>query len=216
MITWNDIIYYACYITCFIFSFHKTKNINGILLLRILLLLGLINEFYVETMQYLGKEENFSHFLYLPAEYCILCLFYTVYSKKKHLKYIILLSIPVYLFLVFFIGLKFYNFKNYPSVVYNLGCILSIVWLTLILFDIELIENISITKIPAFWILCGLLFFYSGIYFFNTAYSFLLSSDRKVASEIRGTINLALNIILYAFWTYAFICSAKIKNSTYL
>jgi hypothetical protein len=83
------------------------------------------------------------------------------------------------------------------------------------MFTVEMIENISILKIPIFWLTSGLLIFYAGVYFFNAAYSYLLINNQLAASEIRTYINLGLNIVLYTFWTYAFICSAKIKNYTY-
>jgi hypothetical protein len=215
MFTGADIVYYLFYILCLIFSFFRTNAIKGIKLLRAVLVLGLLNEFYVEVRQYMGKEENFSHFLYIPLEYCLLTLFYCQQTKKKYLRYAMLISIPIYLCLAYYFAFTFYNFRSYPSIVYNIGCVFSIIWLTLIMFTVEMIENISIVKIPVFWLTSGLLVFYAGVYFFNTAYSYLLVSNQLVASEIRTYINLGLNIILYTFWTYAFICSAKIKNYTY-
>lgn len=215
MLSQTDIIYYFFYVICLIFSFSRIKNIKGINLLRSVLVLGLINEIYVEVMQFLGKEENFSHFLYIPAEYSMLTLFYRHQTKRKYLRNSMLMSIPAYLFLVFFVSFKYYNFKDYPSIVYNIGCVFSIIWLTLIMFNLELVENISIVKIPVFWILSGLLIFYSGVYFFNTAYSFLLIHNPEVALKIRTYINLSLNLIFYTFTTYAFLCSLKMKSYTY-
>lgn len=215
MLTNTDIIYYTIYIVCLIASFLKTNGIKGINLLRSVLVLGLINECYVELMQFMGKEENFSHFLYIPSEYCIFTLFYSLYVKNKYLKVVMTTSIPIYLVIALFLAFKFYAFKNYPSMIYNIGCFLSIIWITLIMFNIELIENIAITKIPVFWIFSGLLIFYSGVYFFNAGYSFLLLNNPEAAYETRQYINLGLNIIFYTILTYAFICSAKMKNYTY-
>lgn len=215
MITTTDIIYYSFYILCLFFSFIKTSGIKGIILLRLVLVLGLANELWVELMQYLGKEENFSHFIYIPAEYILLCFFYAKQVNKKLLGKLIVFSIPFYLLSVSLIAFKIYAFRSYPSIIYNIGCILSVIWLTLVLFNLEIVDGLSITRVPAFWIISGLLIFYAGVYFFNTAYSFFLADDKTIAQNLRIYINLGLNIILYSFWTYAFICSAKMKNYTY-
>lgn len=214
-LTSTDIVYYFFYVVCLIFCFIKTNTIKGIFLLRAVLILGFVNEIFVEIMQHMGKEENFSHFIYIPLEYCLLCLFYVRQTKNKKLRLSVLISIPIYLIIAYIITVKFYSFESYPSIIYNIECIFSIVWLTLIMFNIDVIDSLSLTKVPLFWILSGLLIFYAGVYFFNAAYSFLLYDNKGVALNLRTYINLGLNIILYAFWIYAFICSARMKNYTY-
>jgi len=215
MLTPTDIIYYFVYLVCLVFSFIKTGNLKGIAIIRSVLILGLANELFVEWLQYLGKEENFSHFIYIPAEYFLLCFFYLQHTQNRIIRHLIIYSLPVYLLAVFFLSLKVYSFETYPSIIYNIGCILSTIWLTLIMFNIDIVDNKPLVQIPVFWLFSGLLIFYAGVYFFNTAYAFLIADSPSLAWELRIYINLGLNIILYTSWTYAFICSAKMKNYIY-
>lgn len=211
----SDISYYVVYIICLVCSFIKNRSIKGIAFIRLLLVLGLINEIIATCFKIMGREENFSHFIYIPAEYCLLTIFFRLQTDKKKLKQIMLTSIPTYLFLVFTLSTVFYKFESYPSIIYNLACVLSIIWITLILYDMEILFEIPIQRIPLFWILSGLLIFYSGVYFFNTAYTYIIPKDLRMALHLRVYINVTLNIILYSSWIYAFICSQKIKSYTY-
>ena len=83
------------------------------------------------------------------------------------------------------------------------------------MYDIETLPHTPILRIPVFWILSGLLIFYSGVYFFNTAYSYMSLHNIQQAKNLRAYINVTLNIFLYFFWINGFICSTRIRNYTY-
>src|SRR5258706_2381393 len=90
MLTEADYVYYFVYVICLVLSFWaKRKNLQGLQYLRITLCLGFLNEMCVEVMQFLKLEENFSHFIYIPSEYCLLCLFYLTNTSNKWLKKLI-------------------------------------------------------------------------------------------------------------------------------
>ncbi len=216
MITNSDIIYYSVYLLCTILSFFADKsNLKGLGFIKLVLIAGLINELCVEVFQYFGDEENLSHFIYIPIEYLLLCMFYSVNTTNVLLKKVILMVAPLYLISVTLLSIHYYNFSEYPSMIYNLGCFFSIIWISILLYKTEFAIYTHILRTPVFWILAGLLIFYSGVFFFNTAYKFFINHNAELAGNLRVYINVTLNCILYISWSYSFICSIKIKKYIY-
>ena len=216
MITNSDIIYYSVYLICTFLSFFADKrNLRGLQIIKLVLIMGLINELCVEVFQYFGKEENLGHFIYIPLEYILLSKFYSTNTNSISLQRIIFWIAPLYLSAVILLAFFYYKFLEYPSIIYNLGCFFSIIWLSIILYKMEFTIYTHILKTPTFWILSGLLIFYSGVFFFNTAYKFFLDQNAEFAKQLRVYINVSLNCILYISWSYSFLCSIKIKKYLY-
>lgn len=74
-------------------------------------------------------------------------------------------SIFGYVILAFCLGLFYYHFKEYPSLVYNISCLLNILWITLVLYKLKPVDQVRITSQHMFWVLSALLVFYAGIFF---------------------------------------------------
>lgn len=213
MLTNSDIIYYLVYSTCLIFSFRAREvNIPGLVYLRLILCLGLVNEMVVESLQYLHKEENPSNYIYIPIEYFLLVLFYIQNTHKKRFRKALYLSIPLYVIVTVLFIVYRYHFKGYPSAIYNVSCLLNTIWLVRLFLDIDVVDHLPVFKLPLFWLYTALLIFYSGLFFFNGAYGFFVDHDSKIAESLRGYIALGLNYILYSVLTYAFICSRAMKK----
>jgi hypothetical protein len=164
---------------------------------------------------YLKVEENGPYHVYTPIEYVLLILFYRKNTKNNLLRDIMGISAFIYPVASILISLLHYHFTEYPSTVYNISCVLNVVWIVFIFFELNSVSNIKITSLPLFWILASLLIFYSGIFFFNGAYNFVLNKDSHLAAELRNYINIFLNYILYILMIYAFICSIKLKKYSF-
>lgn len=213
----SDYIYFSIYFLCFLLSFFAKKaNLPGLRLLRILLFAGLINEMTYEYGKGNHLNSQFTNFLYIPLEYFLLCFFYGKQTKKDWLKKCIWLSIGLYILVWFYYSFFYYHFKTYPSIVYNLGCFFSIIWIVTIIYDLDPIKELPITLLPIFWILCGLLIFYSGVFIYNAVSNTIRKTDEALAENLRIYINVTCNNILYLSWIYAFICSIKMKKYFYL
>ena len=213
MLTQSDLVYYIIYIICLFYSFKaKSINIPGLNLLRILICYGFFTEMVVELLQYFKTEENWPYYLYIPIEYVLICNFLKRNTRKKFLKNLITISIYIYLIENYLLTNFFHHFENYPSAIYNTSCFFITIWIVVIFFDLDLSDNLPITSVPIFWILCAFLIFYSGIFFFNGAYNYFLQNASTIAKNLRVYINTVLNCILYLVLTYAFICSQNIKR----
>jgi hypothetical protein len=213
MITSYDIPYYLIFASCFAFSLAASKDsIPGLMYLRLLLFAGLVTEVTVEILQWLHKEENGPYHVYIPVEYILLVLFYVENTSRARLPAILKLSIPIYVLSSLGLSYFYYHFSSYPSLIYNFSCLLNVIWIVHLIFEINPSEHTSLTQLPLFWIFSSLLIFYSGIFFFNGAYNYLISRQAQLASMLRTYINICLNYLLYLLLIYAFICSIRMKK----
>ena len=142
--------------------------------------------------------------------YCV--FFYVRWASHIILRKLIRISIVVYLSAAICATIYYYDFSHYPAIIYNLGCFFSVIWITLIIVNLNIYDNKSITEAPVFWILFGLLIFYAGVFFFNIGYSYFLKTNASTAKTFRTYINVTLNDLLYLFWAYAFYHSWRIKK----
>ena len=199
-------------------SFKARKaNIPGLAILRIILFAGFTNEMISQALKIFHLNENIPHYFYIPLEYCLFVLFYCSISKNKQLRQMMRWSVFVYMLVVAFIVITHYKtlLYPYPSQIYNIECGLNILWGSILLFNLETKEDVSITAVPIFWIISGLLIFYAGIFFFNVVYNYFVAHDKILANALRTYVNTTLNNLLYLSFLYAFYSSWTNKKYLY-
>jgi hypothetical protein len=217
MISVSDIIYFTIYIICTIASFKaRRQNIPGLIILRVLLCLGLLNEIAAEFIKYYGLNENLTHYFYIPAEFGLLVLFYARNTRKKLLIKIMYWSAVLYIIISLILALFYYHLQHFPSAIYDISCLLNSVFITIIFFDLNAVDDLKITSLPLFWILTALLVFYASVFFFSATYNYLLEKDHTMGENLRVYVNVVLNDLLYILLSYGFICSTRIKSLSYL
>lgn len=209
-ITLLDVVYYFIYGICLYLSFNASKqNLPGIDFLRLMLVIGLVTEVNVEGLQYLKREENGPYYIYIPLEYLCLVLFYTQQTENKIFKTILHSSVPLYFLMALPLGILYYRLQGYPSLVYNISCLLNSVWISLLLFNFSGSDGQQLWKNPSFIALSALLIFFAGIFFFNLAYPYLNKTNPIHARNFRNYTNISLNYLLYSLLSYAFLCSMR-------
>ena len=182
---------------------------HGLFFLRFVLCFGLVTEVAVLILRGLHKEENGPYYLYIPAEYVCLVLFYKRNTSSVKIKKVLSASVPAYLLAAVLLSVFHYHFMDYPSVVYNISCFFNSIWISLLLFNFDTGTEKEIWKQPLFIILSALLIFFAGIFFFNPAYATVQKKDPELAKHLRIYVNTGLNYILYILLAYGFICSAR-------
>ena len=213
MLTVYDIIYFIIYIICLIASFKdSTRSIYGVLYLRLMLFCGFVTEIAVSIFKFYKINDNKPYYFYIPLEYCLLMLFYVANTQRIFLKNALYASIVLYLTICLVLALLHPHFIIYPSLIYNLSCLLNTVWVTFLFLDLVSVEDLPITSLSLFWIYTSFLIFYAGIFFFNGVYNYFLEEDSDLAKQLRNLINTGLNYVLYSTLTYGFICSKNIKR----
>lgn len=215
MFSWSDFIYYSLMSACLILSYCTSgRFLPGLKYLRILLMVGFVGELVNEFIdEYSDFECVFYHF-YIPFEFSMLMLFFSEYNQNFLVKWIKACIIP--LFIIFSLAYSFFFDKltKYPSVQYNLDCVLVAIYVIVTMLAIVPHETLKITKLPIFWFCIGLLVFYTGIVLYNGTKNMLEQNDEKLARLIRLIVNMNFNYLLYISWIYGFICTIQIRKSS--
>lgn len=195
----------------------RSIDIPGLSILRLILCIGFLNEIISQIFKIRNMNDNISHYFYIPIEYLLLTLFFLKNIKIKILKKLMICSLFIYILIV--LPIIFLNYEPlhfpYPSIIYNINCIFNILWISLILFNFENTSFQPIIRIPIFWILSGMLIFYSGIFFFNGAYNYFMNRNLTLAIHLRDYINITFNNLLYLIFLYAFYISWKKTKYSY-
>lgn len=152
--------------------------------------------------------------LYSPIEYFILCLVIASYLKNQKVRKVIYYSIPVFIIisLVIQIWLKpmgnFYKYLD-MQIEHPLLCIWTLVYFFQLASDKK---ELSFKENPMFWISIGHLFFYSASTFSYGFGSYLAHIGNEEFSDIVNWISKIFNLVLYLFYTIAFISPCWIRK----
>ncbi|HEU4470435.1 MAG TPA: hypothetical protein VFR58_05080 [Flavisolibacter sp.] len=144
--------------------------------------------------------------IYLPIEVCF--VFYVLDKLgKERLAGTILLWLALLLFL--FIYLKeTYESKGlqYSSMANTFASLVVIFFCFIYYYSLLKQEDyIDLRRHPDFWVISGLFIFYFGSMGINLFPSQLSQWYLRTGVPVRYTVMLALNLFLYACWSYAFI-----------
>ena len=210
---YSEIAYYIIFVIATALSFMATaQNLRGLSLLRGLLISGLINEFISDYLKSKSVNPNPGNHFYVAVEYILLSLFFVANSQGTKLNRFIVISIPLYLTTWVLLTIFYCHLSDYPSITYNISCFFTIIWAVMVMFTMEAKEGIKITALPFFWICSGIIIFYMGVFFYNAVYNSLLVEKTALAISLRRLINMNLNYLFYIVWSYAFICSIRLKK----
>jgi hypothetical protein len=115
---------------------------------------------------------------------------------------------------LFLVNMLFWEgFTHFHTITYRVGSVMVVVWCCF--YFGELMRSpgyISILRNPSFWISTGLLFFYTGFFFYMTAGDKLIYSKLKISDFIFDVISETLNVILYGCFLIGFVCEGSVKK----
>ena len=135
-----------------------------------------------------------------------------IYSKKA--KYIIRLVIIIYTVVSLFNILFIQKLDGFHTMTYSLGCFLIVV--ESIYYFLELFQYprfINLMREPAFWIVSGLLFFYTCTLPVLGVVNYLISFPMVIMSSLQQLI-IILNVLLYSLFTIACLCRINFRRYT--
>lgn len=163
---------------------------------------------------YLSPEKKVNTILYsiyAPISLLILSFFFYIIIDNVQIKKVILclgllfgLIQVLYIYINLNIG---YNFRVF------MGAIIILSAYSIIFFRQLLNAEASFFENPNFWIVTGILFFYTGYFFLSGFINYISTKDPILARKL-FTINHLLNIIYYSLITYGFICQRKLAKSS--
>ncbi len=106
----------------------------------------------------------------------------------------------------------FYKLTDFPGLQMNLLGFLLISISLYVLLTLEPIYDIPIYKHPVAWICIGIIVFYTGTFFLNGIYNYLVETKSKSRILIHTIINNGLNCFMYSCFIVGLTCSHLLKK----
>ncbi|HTR28585.1 MAG TPA: hypothetical protein VMH27_04915 [Puia sp.] len=105
------------------------------------------------------------------------------------------------------------GFNHFHTITYRVGSVMIVIWCYLYFRQIMRSEAFeSVLRVPAFWISTGLLFFYTGFFFYMSAAYILMYTKLVIDKIVWYAISGTLNAILYGSFLIAFLCPVSPKK----
>jgi hypothetical protein len=143
---------------------------------------------------------------------CIEFLFYSyIYSRLLEKKWVKVIHYCMIAYPVLFLANVFFNqgVAHFHTITYLIGSVMVVFWCYLYFRQLMLSPHYTpVFRNPVFWISTGLLFFYTGFFFYMSAVDFLGWRDKTYWHIISGT----LNTLLYGCFLIAFLCRLSLKK----
>ena len=93
---------------------------------------------------------------------------------------------------------------------YSLGCLLIVIFSIYYFYELfKSTASVNLKREPAFWIITGLLFFYTCSF---PIFGFANFISAVIAKNIGGVL-VIINVILYVLFAVAFLCRTRIQRS---
>lgn len=147
--------------------------------------------------------------IFLLFECMMISLFFYYIYKRYHHKLRMLYGWICLFLLVYLAEMLSLHFKSFPSLTATfMSAVFVVASLYFYLLIIKDEKFRQLGTYPPFWIVNGILFFYFGSTACNVFYDYLVNHEKGISPNlsIRYIIFNLLNILLYACWSYAFIC----------
>ncbi|HEY9194606.1 MAG TPA: hypothetical protein VIM77_00015 [Mucilaginibacter sp.] len=206
-ITINTASEFICFLAALIFLF-KDKEPAWKLFIPYLLITCIVETTGIYLHSVVHKANYILYNVFLLFECGIIShMFFYLYKIRRY-KTTVLLIWPVVFILMYVSELVLTKFKGFVS---TTAAIMSVVFVLACLnyYYIKLKEEASesLALSAPFWWVSGALFFYFGSTTCNVFFNFLSHSQITISGySIRYLIFNLLDIILYLFWSYAFLC----------
>jgi len=153
--------------------------------------------------------------LYLPVEIAFKSwLFYKVCKPYFNCKKIVVASLLIF-YSVYVIEGWPHHYLKYNSITNSVFSVwLIVMCLLYFYYFLNDAEFVNIYQHPPFWIVIGLFFFYFVSTASNLFFDYISDLNKKSFRPFRYIIFLILDFLLYASWSYAFLCKRKEITST--
>ena len=210
-----DSIYFFAAIVSFVFSILLVIKKNASIYLRafspflavdisVSLLTTYLANNHIHTIPIVNALSTFEFCFYIWVFKCVI-----VNPLIKRICSILLVAFPLLVVINIFL---IQGFNNFHSLTYSIGC-LSIIFLSIYYF-FELFQTqhaIRLAKEPGFWIVSGLLFYYSVSFPLYVSVN-LMKNFPVALGNVIGIVCSLMNFILYSLFCIAFICKIQIRR----
>jgi hypothetical protein len=148
---------------------------------------------------------------------CLEFLFYSYFYSRILInpKWVRVIRICMVVYPILFLVNIFWieGFLKFHTITYRIGSVMVVTWCYLYFRQLMRAPGYqSIFRDPVFWISTGLLFFYTGFFFYMSAGYILLYVPLSISRIVWNAISDTLNTLLYTSYLIAFLCQAPKKK----
>lgn len=178
------------------------------------MLVSVLTETAVEIIGKAQKQHYVVYHFFVPLEYTLVTLLLRSAVRNRNIQRAMLLSVfffwPLSLFISFFVQ----RLTAFPGISGGVEGMLIILWCLLTLLFIEPRPNLSIFRLPVFWMALGFMAYFVGTTTFNTVYNHLYKTQTARAEQMFNLFNNVSNYVLYIFLIIGILChKARTKSS---
>lgn len=197
--------YYFLMTACFVISLFY-RRFTLVKWLTALLLASIAAEAVVEAIGKEGQGHYPVYHVFVPVEYTLITLALRSQMRYPGIRKAMLISVlafwPVCVYTSFFVVKP----VDFPGTASSVEAVLVIAWSLLILVYIEPVSQLSIFRLPVFWVALAFLLYFSCTVALNSIYNYLRHSHPGRALALFEVINNVSNWLLYIFLTIGILC----------
>ncbi len=152
--------------------------------------------------------------IFTTIEFCFYFFLFSINLRKRRFRKLAFWFIPLYLAIAFLTIFFIQGTNHFHTISYRIASVVLVVFCYL--FFKQLLDSGTETNVlrnPMFWIATGLLFFYTGFFFYFCAYDYVAYAKIPLNLQLWKIISRSLNILLYSFFLIAIVCNLKPSNS---
>jgi hypothetical protein len=194
-----------------IVGFIRFKNLDRLIKSLVLfLVLELINEIIAFSLGLMGHTNGFEYACYYILETCYFSAFFYIILQNKWIQRMIFVIIPAFVILGIF-ELAFSAVKTvwYTPITVTESTLIVILSIVYYYRLMNASVYIKLSQDPDFWVVTGILTYAVLSFFPFGFYNFLHKYHLEQISHIDVHIIAISNLIMYSFFTLAFLCPRK-------
>lgn len=195
-----------CFVVSFSLFFKLRDDHRYLRLFPPYLLLTLLIELYGVYL-FLENKNNLPLYNFFSSfEIAFYLYFLSIVVTKPSIKRIIRVSSPLYLVLAALNILFMQGLNRFHTVTFSIGCLLIVFFSMYYFFEMfRLLKSENLSTNPAFWIVTGILFFYSSGFPMYGLVDLWANISPFLKKNFSNIISM-MNIFLYTLFTIGFVC----------
>ncbi len=181
----------------------------------VFLLVTFMVEMIARQIGLTGGSNLWLYNIWSSLEFGFYLYFFSAIYRNQSARRIVLYSMIAYLVIAFSNIFFIQGLKKFHTYTFMLGCLLVIGFGANYFFHLIRVPQAGkLSRNPAFWITAGLMIYYCCDLPVFGALNYMTNMSRSTTNKLLVVYNF-MNIILYSFFTVAFLCRMNQRKYTY-
>lgn len=206
------LLYFSSLVVCFLTSLFTYKYNKGLKVFPLLMGTTLA----VEIVSHLLSNNRISPFpiyhFFIPVNGVMFAYIFYYSVDSKSTRKIISIATGLFVTATLLITVLYYRLADFPGIPLNILGIFSIAMSLFVILTLNPIYEIPIYKHPLTWICLGIIVFFTGTFFLNGIYNYLIETRSRERIMVHNIINNGLNCFMYSCFAIGMICSHRLKK----